>query len=399
MIWEGNMDRFTIEELEVLCRDDVRRAVEENIGRDPVEIALDGRIPHAAAVASQVKRLQRVETKLPHYYAARAVLPQIAAEQSSSLECAERKPLSGGSLLDLTCGLGVDSAAFARRFRRVVALERDAALAAAARENFSRMGIENVEVVNMPAEEYLGSCTEHFDWCYADPDRRGADGRKLVLLQECSPDIVALRDVISRVAERLCVKCSPLFDVAEAFRLFGDCRVEVVSLHGECKEVNIYADGSRPQLTAVAVGRGEFSTPYPPQEPVWSPAPQDLGRYGYVTLPDAALMHARLVSQAFAGRADVWGNDGVALSEGYPEGVPGRTFAIGAISEFDARRLKRELGGGRVEIYRRAFPMSNAEICRRLGVREGGSRRWCFTRICGKNIAIRLEDGAAGEKN
>lgn len=388
------MDRFTIEELEILCRDEVRRAIDENIGRDPVEIALDRRIPHAAAVASQVKRLQRAASKLPHYYAARAVMPQIAAEQSSSMECAGRKPLSGDSLLDLTCGLGVDSAAFAGRFRRVVALERDAALAAAARENFSRMGIGNVEVLNVAAEEYLGECTEHFDWCYADPDRRGADGRKLVLLQDCSPDVVALRGTLSRVAERLCVKCSPLFDVAEAFRIFGDCRVEVVSLHGECKEVNLYVDGSRPRLSAVAIGRGEFSTPYPPEPPAWGPVPADLNRYGYVTLPDAALLHARLVPQAFAGMADVWSDDGVALSESCPEGALGRTFAIGAVSEFDARRLRRELGGGRVEIYRRAFPMSNEEICRRLGVCEGGDRRWCFTRICGKNVAIRLEDAA-----
>ena len=42
------------------------------------------------------------------------------------------------------------------------------------------------------AEEYLATCTDHFDWIYADPDRRSAEGKKLVRLEDCSPDLVAL---------------------------------------------------------------------------------------------------------------------------------------------------------------------------------------------------------------
>ena len=32
---------MTREEFDTLCRDDVRRAVEENLGRDPLAVALD----------------------------------------------------------------------------------------------------------------------------------------------------------------------------------------------------------------------------------------------------------------------------------------------------------------------------------------------------------------------
>lgn len=62
---------MTREEFDTLCRDDVRRAVEENLGRDPLAVALDRRTPHAALVATQVKYLERARTKLPSYYAAR----------------------------------------------------------------------------------------------------------------------------------------------------------------------------------------------------------------------------------------------------------------------------------------------------------------------------------------
>ena len=62
-----------------------------------------------------------------------------------------------------------------------------------AAENFSRMGVANVDVVNASAEEYLRRDGLRFDWIYADPDRRSDKGRKLVRLEDCSPDIVALK--------------------------------------------------------------------------------------------------------------------------------------------------------------------------------------------------------------
>ena len=46
---------FTAEELEILCSEEVRRAIEENIGRKPTDIALDKRVPYASIVATQVK--------------------------------------------------------------------------------------------------------------------------------------------------------------------------------------------------------------------------------------------------------------------------------------------------------------------------------------------------------
>ena len=146
---------MTREEFDTLCRDDVRRAVEENLGRDPLAVALDRRTPHAALVATQVKYLARAERKLPTYAAAQCILPPRAFEQASSEACAAHKCIGGDSVLDLTCGLGVDALFLSRRFRRVVTLERDPVLARIAAENFARLGAGNVEVVAAPAEEYL----------------------------------------------------------------------------------------------------------------------------------------------------------------------------------------------------------------------------------------------------
>lgn len=261
---------ITAEEYELLRSPGLVRAVAEARHRDPLEVAMDRRIPHARLVATQVKYLARAERKLPTYAAAQCILPPRAFEQASSEACAAHKCIGGDSVLDLTCGLGVDALFLSRRFRRVVTLERDPVLARIAAENFARLGAGNVEVVASPAEEYLAREGVRFDWVYADPDRRDGDGRKLVRLEDCSPDILALRPLINRVAPRLCLKNSPLFDVGEALRLFPSARVEAVSLEGECKEVLIYADGRGPLLTATALGTGSFSArpgEQPPRHP------------------------------------------------------------------------------------------------------------------------------------
>ena len=139
---------MTPEQYRLLLTPEVRRTVEEQIGRDPAAIALDKRIPHAALIATQVKYLARARTKLPSYYEARCILPPLAFEQASSEACAARKSCSGERVLDLTCGLGVDALYLSKRFREVITLERDATLAAVAGENFRRLGATNIRVIN-----------------------------------------------------------------------------------------------------------------------------------------------------------------------------------------------------------------------------------------------------------
>ena len=378
-------------DVEILCREDVRRAIDRNIERDPQLVALDKHIDYAALVATQVKYLQRARRKLPSLYDARCIIPPRAFEQSSSEECAERKPLTGDSVLDLTCGLGIDAIALARRFRRVVAVERDEALARVVRHNLTLLGISNVEVVNSTAEEYVSACNDHFDWIYADPDRRTAEGRRLIRLEDCSPDMVALWPALRRITERVAIKNSPLFDVEEAFRLFGECGVEVISLGGECKEVNIYADGREPQLAAEAVGRGREE--YLRREIVDMPSEGEFAaeEYGWLIIPDVALQKARLAQHSLRTKADIWGNNSFAFARTEPEGVLGRVERIERIEKFDIKQLKRELKGRGVDIILRDFPLSVDDIRRRTGSRSGNEVRLALTRVRGESYVVYLE--------
>lgn len=383
-------ETLTSEELALLLTEPVQRAIAAARGRDPLEVALDRRIPHARLVATQVKYLARAERKLPTYAAAQCILPPLAFEQASSEACAAHKAIAGDAVLDLTCGLGVDTLFLSRRFRRVVTLERDPVLADVARENFRRLGVGNVEVVTVAAEEYLDGEGLRFDWVYADPDRRAADGRKLLRIEECSPDVLALRPRIRAAAARLCLKNSPLFDVDEALRLFSDARVEVVSLGDECKEVIVCDDGSGPLVTATALGRGSFAA-RPDAEPPAAPARFDAERYRWLVVPDVALQKARLARLHLAGRADMWSENGFAFAAEEPHGVIGRVLAIERIEPYDPRRLKRELKGRGAEVLKRDFPLPADELMRRLGLHAGGDLRLAFTKSGGDFWTIRLK--------
>ena len=165
-------------EFETILLPEVQQAIADARGRDPLAVAFDAHIPYARVVATQVKYLERARHKLPSFAAVQCILPPRAFEQASSEACTSCKRIEGDSVLDLTCGLGVDAWALSRRFRQVTALERDPVLAAIAAENFSRLGVANVEVVNSSAEEFLQREGLHYDWIYVDPDRRNAEGRK-----------------------------------------------------------------------------------------------------------------------------------------------------------------------------------------------------------------------------
>lgn len=382
---------MTWDDFRALCTEECCRLLDELADCDPLKVALDRRIPHAGLIATQLKYRQRARHKLPSYHRAGCILPPRAFEQASSEAAAATKQLTGERLLDLTAGLGVDSLHFSRSFREVVALERDPLLAEVTRENMRRLGVKNVRVVCASAEEYLACCEERFDWVYADPDRRSAAGKKMVRLEDCSPDIAALRPQIGRISPRLCLKNSPLFDVDEAFRYFPEAQVEVVSVGDECKEVIVLTGGTTPSLGAVVAGVGHIEVPLSERNMAPSEGEFVPEKYRWLILPDVALQKARLVCHHLRPQAFVVSENGFAFAQEEPQGILGRAMEILEISEYKPKAVKRALKGLTAEIWKRDFPFAIEEIRRATGLRPGADLRLAFTKIGGKNWIIRLK--------
>lgn len=369
-------------DVEIMLSEEFRQSVLGNVERDPVVVAMDKHIANASLVATQVKYLQRARHKLPRLYEAGCVIPPRAFEQSSSEESANIKNIGGGTLLDLTCGLGIDVMHFAERFERVVTLERDEALAKVVRYNFALLGIENVDVITTSAEEYVATTTEHFDWVFADPDRRSAEGKKMVRMEDCSPDVISLMPRLREIANRVGLKLSPLFDVDEAFRLLPCSEVEVVSIGGECKELNIYTGARHDVLRVVVAGLGSWE--FTPEDMHVAPSAEsiDVERAKYLIIPDVALQKARVAIAAFKPYAQIWSNNGYAFAEELPEEVlPAKVYAIERIEIYNPKQLKREFKGVGVEILKRNTTLSVEGVRRATGMRAGSERVMAITSI------------------
>lgn len=170
-------------------------------------------------------------------------------------------PLSTWKLADLTGGLGVDSWFFSQSASEVMYCEMLPELCHAARHNFSILGAENISVVNVavhnnrqdfvesdkanishtPTEILEGFCP---DIIYMDPARRGDGGKKVFLIEDCTPDVLTLKEELFTLSRHLLIKLSPMADISMVCERLGTtCReVHVVSAGGECKELLVWMD-------------------------------------------------------------------------------------------------------------------------------------------------------------
>lgn len=244
-------------DIKTLLRPDVREQIAVHLNDDPTKVALSLR-ENGPLVATQIKYLQRARIKLPAYYAAQCILPPLSFEQASSEESASLKHYTGHTCLDLTCGLGVDAFHFSKCFAQVVTVEQSAELCEIARINFERLQARNIRIITTTAEQYVADLNSRaesigpIDLIYIDPARRDSQGKKVWLLEDCSPNVTKLLPSLLQLSPLVVIKASPLFDIDEAFRLFGEkCSVEIISVHGECKEVLIEIRNSQKNSTVV----------------------------------------------------------------------------------------------------------------------------------------------------
>ena len=192
--------------------------------------------------AEQAQPLGRVLSKVPQWAGTELTIPsRLASEQCSSSATALYKAdlLKGcGAIADLTGGLGVDCWAFAQRAETVCHNELNPELSEAVRANFAQLGITNVEFSCEDAARRLESLPQ-VDAIYLDPARRDDAGKKVFMVEDCRPDVLAMLPDLLAKAPLVLVKLSPMADITMLCDKFAPHLKElhIVSLKGEVKEL------------------------------------------------------------------------------------------------------------------------------------------------------------------
>lgn len=350
---------------------------------------------------------------------------QILTESEENVNEIKGEPHGGDfseetGFVDLTGGFGVDFSYIASRLGvKSMYVERQAHLCEAAKENFGRLGLKNAIVKNGDGIEVLHSfaskkeaaasdslgITEDLSQSllktnlglkliFIDPARRDDAGNKVVSLKDCTPDVTLLQEEMLSKADYVIIKLSPMLDWHRAVcELNCVQEVHIISVNNECKELLLVlsarnmgemeassADGEVKHAGSLRIYCVNDAQSFDCDELDMESssvkiAPSTLEEMQYLYEPNASLMKAGcfgVLSERYDARM-LSKNSHLFVSRGPIAAFPGRSFRIIAISSFNKKELKRHLSGiTKANIATRNFPLSVAELRKRLKLKDGG---------------------------
>ncbi len=353
---------------------------------------------------------------------------QILTEADRNVNEIKEEPHEGDfseetGFVDLTGGFGVDFSYIASRLGvKSMYVERQAHLCEAAKENFGRLGLKNAIVKNGDGIEVLHSFASKKEAAasdslgiiydqplsllktklglkliFIDPARRDDAGNKVVSLKDCTPDVTVLQEEMLSKADYVIIKLSPMLDWHRAVSELNCVQeVHIISVNNECKELLLVlsarnmggmeassADGAAGEVKHVGNLRiycindiqSFVCDEMEMEESSVRIAQPVLEEMQYLYEPNASLMKAgcfSVLSERYGARM-LSKNSHLFVSRDLIAAFPGRSFRIIAISSFNKKELKRHLSGiTKANIATRNFPLSVAELRKRLKLKDGG---------------------------
>lgn len=378
----------------------------------------------------QIRGRKMARVKLPRWASLEGIIypPHISMEQCSSESTALYKAELAARLLglpasssgtemkaeneiefvDLTGGFGVDFSYIAARLGvKSMYVERQAHLCEAAKENFGRLGLKNAIVKNgdgievlhsfLPKKDDAASTDDSLGITYdqplsllktklglklifIDPARRDDAGNKVVSLKDCTPDVTVLQEEMLSRADYVIIKLSPMLDWHRAISELSHVReVHIISVNNECKELLLVLSarnmGENLRIYCINDAQSFVCDESDMESSQVKIAPSTLEEMQYLYEPNASLMKAGCFG-VLSGRYDarmLSKNSHLFVSQAPIEAFPGRSFRIIAVSSFNKKELKRHLSGiTKANIATRNFPLSVAELRKRLKLKDGG---------------------------
>lgn len=352
---------------------------------------------------------------------------QILTESKENVNEMKEKPHEGDfseetGFVDLTGGFGVDFSYIASRLGvKSMYVERQAHLCEAAKENFGRLGLKNAIVKNgdgievlhsfLPKKKDAASADDSLGIIYdqplslpktnlglklifIDPARRDDAGNKVVSLKDCTPDVTLLQEEMLSKADYVIIKLSPMLDWHRAISELNCVKeVHIISVNNECKELLLVlsarnmgemeassADGEvkhagNLRIYCVNDAQSFVCDELDMESSSVKIAPSTFEEMQYLYEPNASLMKAgcfSVLSERYDARM-LSKNSHLFVSREPIAAFPGRSFRIIAISSFNKKELKRHLSGiTKANIATRNFPLSVAELRKRLKLKDGG---------------------------
>lgn len=340
--------------------------------------------------------------KLPSWYDNADIVypPHLSMEQCSSEETARYKaeivsrllkskdfktaiiPLKTAitpSFVDLTGGFGVDFA-FMSFGAKSVYVERQEMLCQLATHNFKALGIKNVEIVNLDSYDYVNKLT-YADIIFLDPARRSVTGSKVFNIVDCFPNLLNLKDELTKKSKYVIVKLSPMLDWHKAVSDLNKSNdivreVHCVSVKNECKELIVVLSSVPSPLTVYCVNDDNLLkfSPSDIGKQVEIYSSPTIGQYLYE--PNSSIMKIGCFSyltEKYQVRA-ISSNSHLFTSQSKVDNFSGRCFIIEKVIPFNKKVLRKTLSLIKsANVITRNFPLSALELRKFLKIKDGSS--------------------------
>jgi len=318
--------------------------------------------------------------------AAQLFFTETALQQASGLlirRYRAKRLASGLRVLDVCCGIGTDSLAFAQENATVRGLDIDPLRIAIARHNAQRLGLDCSFVV-ADVRDHIPS---GYDMIFFDPARRDAQGRRIYDVEQYIPPLRIVRNWHVRL---IVVKLSPGVDLQQLSTYGGS--VEFISVNGDLKEALLILDDEDQAGSRATRLSGESIMHWQRQgdEPsVPCAEPQ-----GWLCEPDPALIRAGLVRDAAASFGGTMLDETIAFftSDSRIASPWVRQWRIQAWMPFQLKRLRSFLRArqvGTVTVKKRGSPIRPDELISKLKKLKGDvSCTLVLTRYRGQPIVI-----------
>ena len=252
-----------------IMNDKTREFVAMHRDEDVCELALKAKRVEGLDLSlalDQIAGWQIASKKLPQWASCEGIIypPHISMEQCSSQFTAQYKSEIAQTLLasaatvrvrvsdspesdtlvakramvDLTGGFGVDFSYLARGFSQATYVERQRHLCDLAEHNMAALGLDQARIVCDDGVEYLDNM-DPVDLIYIDPARRDEHGARTYAIEDCTPNVLELRDLLLAKSQCTLVKLSPMLDWRKAVADFDGAvrEVHIVATGNECKEL------------------------------------------------------------------------------------------------------------------------------------------------------------------
>ncbi|RGX50474.1 class I SAM-dependent methyltransferase [Bifidobacterium pseudocatenulatum] len=286
------------------------------------------------------------------------------------------------AMVDLTGGFGVDFSYLARGFSQATYVERQRHLCDLAEHNMAALGLDQARIVCGDGVEYLRQMGP-VDFIYLDPARRDEHGSRTYAIEDCTPNVFELRDLLLAKSQYTLVKLSPMLDWRKVVADFdGTVReVHIVATGNECKELllvlgqQVHEEPSAPRVFCVNDNqRIDYDSASYTQDLRIGGKPLPEAK-NYLYEPNASIMKAGcfdLVEERF-GVTQVGPSSHLFVSATPVADFPGRGFAIEAIGGMNKKDIKRLLNGTKqANIAVRNFPLTAPQLRKKLKLADGG---------------------------